>query len=206
MSAETNGLCNKVDDQNESNTKGEETVLDQIKNLDLAQLVRGSTPDNIDSICLRLCHRFLATPRWLQATCQDIKVNRIFGGLTNQLYSVELVGTDDDDDSAVKNGDDPRKVAIKLYEKKHDFLPLSFDPLTSTVKGEGKEEERLLDNIVLAIVSQLDITPKVYGLFNGGLVQEYCEVSFRFQNSSNSNTLFSNSTKSSPLTTNPTEK
>lgn len=79
------------------------------------ELIRGSTPDNIEKRCLELCQTYIGGS-WLNAkTLKEITVKRISGGFTNQLYHVHL------DKSVVRVPndvylDEPSDVAIKFYQ------------------------------------------------------------------------------------------
>lgn len=125
---------------------------------------RGEPLPNVERRCLELCAEFIGG-RWTAATDpeKDLEVKRITGGLTNQLYRVTLK----DHVPAVSNRiypDEPRDVAIKFYLPK----------LVQNVKGNN---ERLSDTIIVLLASQLDIGPKLYGLFEGGMIQSFHEVS-----------------------------
>ena len=148
---------------NPTATQKENTFLNDLANLKLEDLVRGATIPNIERRCLDLCQAYIGGS-WLQAQSIDaVTVKRITGGLTNQLYSIAL----NDSVPSVPNAiypDEPRTVAIKLYQAKH------------FATGAANEHERLNDIIILTILSELDIGPKVYGIFNEGFIQDFVEV------------------------------
>ena len=62
-------------------------------------------------------------------------------------------------------GFEPTDVAVKLYMKKH-----------VNTSGADGDDERLNDNIVLTIMSQKDLGPRVYGIFAGGNIQAFHKV------------------------------
>ncbi len=128
--------------------------------LSASDLIRGTTPVDIKARCLTVCRSYLAGS-WLNATEEDIEVTRITGGLTNQIYRVKLLKTDE----SVKR-ELCTDVAIKFYLPK---LVANFD---------AEDGERLNDTIILTILSELGIHPRVFGIFKDGFVQEYVEVSF----------------------------
>ena len=139
------------------------SLSEAFKNLSVEDLIRGQTPKDIEQRCLELCGSYIGGS-WLNAkTTDDVLVKRISGGLTNQLYHVHLK----DSVARVENAiypDEPSDVAIKLYMEKH---------MKNYVAGES---ERLSDIIVLTIVSQTGIGPKVYGIFNDGVILAYHKV------------------------------
>ncbi|XP_017463300.1 PREDICTED: choline/ethanolamine kinase-like, partial [Rhagoletis zephyria] len=125
--------------------------------LSASDLIRGTTPVDIKARCLTVCRSYLAAS-WLSATEEDIEVTRITGGLTNQIYRVKLLKTDE----SVKR-ELCTDVAIKFYLPK---LVANFD---------AEDGERLNDTIILTILSELGIHPRVFGIFKDGFVQEYVE-------------------------------
>lgn len=132
--------------------------MQMFSNLTEDMLIRGNTPPDIEKQCLSLCQAFVGG-RWINANVENIKVTRITGGLTNQLYRVQL------DDHVKKFSNsiydlEPNDLAVKLFQSK--FMKL-------------ESSERLSDNIILTAISELDIGPKVYGIFSSGTIQEYTE-------------------------------
>lgn len=57
----------------------------------------------------------------------------------------------------------PREVTIKFYQKKHFRLP------------DGNHE-RLTDTVIGLLCSQTEVGPKVYGIFDDGIIQGYYKV------------------------------
>lgn len=144
-------------------------IIDMFSNLKEEEIIRGKTPVGLEKKCLELCQSYIGGS-WLQTTnVADITVTRITGGLTNQLYRVQLNETI----KRVANSIypvEPGEVAIKLYMPKH---------MKSYADEDG---ERLNDIIILTILSQNGIGPKVYGIFNEGVIQEFVDVSLHFLN------------------------
>lgn len=129
------------------------------ENLKPEEFIRGEIPTDINSQCLSVCRSYLAGS-WLAAEEEkDITVTRITGGLTNQIYRVQL--------KKVKPEvvDLCTDVAIKFYMPK---LVANF---------AQEDGERLSDTIILTMLSELAIHPKVYGIFAGGVLTEYIDVS-----------------------------
>lgn len=124
--------------------------------------IRGSTPVDLASRCLAICQLYIGGS-WTQAKdASQVQVQRITGGLTNQLYSVQLI----DSVASVSNPvypKEPRKVAIKLFQKK----------LINPNFGQREEYERLSDVVVLTLLSEAQVCPKVYGIFDDGFVQTF---------------------------------
>lgn len=139
--------------------------LNFFKDIKQEDLIRGNTPDDIEQRCYDLCKEFIGGT-WSHCTIDDLTVKRISGGLTNQIYYVGIKDSVDlKCNSVYKNGNEPREVAVKLYQKKHlDFGMGNF--------------ERLNDTIITTIISELNIGPKVYGIFEDGVIQEYYKVSW----------------------------
>ena len=128
------------------------------------QLARGETPADIEKRCLVLCQAYIGGSWQKAQSTSDITVTRITGGITNQLYRVQLCDTV----ARVPNQlypNEPTDVAVKLYLKKH------------LACGEVEDgNERLNDNIILTIMSTTGLGPQVYGIFNDGNVQAFHEV------------------------------
>ena len=127
--------------------------------------IRGSTPPDIDQQCLDLCRTYIGGSWSLASSTQDINVSRIIGGLSNQLYRVQL--SENVPKSAAANilyPEDPRDVTVKLYQSK---LPKCY---------HDDDGERLNDTIILTAMSQEGLGPKVYGVFDGGVIQAYHKV------------------------------
>ncbi|KAJ6220429.1 hypothetical protein RDWZM_006241 [Blomia tropicalis] len=129
--------------------------------VDPDEFIRGETPVNIEEKCLKLCQSYIGS-RWNDAQLSDICVKRLSGGITNQLYRVQLLFNDIVDnnhkDDSMENQFD---VVVKLYQSKK---LRSFHP---------EDSERLNDNIILTILSHLKLSPHVYGIFDEGNIQAY---------------------------------
>lgn len=132
------------------------------ENIKPEDLIRGATPEDIKSRCLSLCQTYLAGS-WLSASESDIIITRITGGLTNQIYRAQLRKKATEGEESTE--DLCTDVAIKLYQSK---LLDNFD------KEDG---ERFNDTIILTLLSELAIHPKVYGIFADGVITEFVEVS-----------------------------
>ena len=78
------------------------------------------------------------------------------GGLSNYLYLCALP-----EDWATENGE-PRKVLLRLY-------------------GEillNNTEFLVNDSVIFALLSERQIGPKLFGVFQGGRVEEYIKVRY----------------------------
>lgn len=135
-------------------------------NLSKDQLVRGHKLHNIEKRCLELCQSYLRGS-WSNAqSTNDITVTRITGGFTNQLYRVQLNQSIKQVPNGIYPKDEPSQVSIKFYQEKH---------LKNYNPNDG---ERLNDMIILTLMSQTKLGPKVYGIFNDGFIQGFYEVKF----------------------------
>ncbi|CAG2174458.1 unnamed protein product, partial [Oppiella nova] len=116
---------------------------------------RGSTPDDIKAKCFQLCVDYLGGV-WSHISIDDIEVKRLSGGLTNQLYYCAL-------NEDLRNSDEtePQEVAIRLYQDKH------FN------NWDNEGNERLTDVIIALIMSEKNLGPKIYGLFESGQIMAY---------------------------------
>ncbi|XP_054157304.1 choline/ethanolamine kinase-like [Oppia nitens] len=122
--------------------------------LDKLELLRGDTPDDIKDQCLKLCQQYLAG-NWLQQTVDTIKIERVSGGMTNQLYYCGIVDKSDDKQEV------PQQVAVRLYGPKY-FNNKDCDG-----------NERLTDVVIALMVSQNKLGPKIYGIFDCGQIQAF---------------------------------
>ena len=132
----------------------EEPIVDFMK----VEWQRGRTPDGIKDICFQLCADYLGGV-WSQVSIDDIHVKRLSGGLTNQLYYCAL-------NEDLRNSDttEPQEVVLRLYEAKH----------FNNMDNEGNE--RLSDTIISVLVSEYNLGPKIYGLFESGQILKYYKV------------------------------
>ena len=62
------------------------------------------------------------------------------------------------------DAEEPYEVAIRLYQGKH------FN------NADNETNKRLTDTIIALLVSQNELGPKIYGLFEGGQIQKYYKV------------------------------
>ena len=144
-------------------------MTDNTKNLKVQELVRGSTPEEIESKCLSLCKLFIGGP-WNNVTSvDDVHVKRITGGLTNQLYYIELdqsfnYDVDRFDYDLEIQSNQPTVVTVKFHQDK-------------LFKTSYYNDERIPDTIITSILSELGLGPKTFGIFNGGVVQAFYKVS-----------------------------
>lgn len=131
-----------------------------LSNLKHEDLVRGTTPTNIEQRCLALCQEFIGEV-WNQIPdANGVNVTRISGGLANQLYRVQARN---EDLRALPNAD----VAIKIFMPKRMVKS----------EGEKRDNERLNDAVVTTVLSQVGLGPKVFGISTEAIVQTYYEVS-----------------------------
>ncbi|VDD75064.1 unnamed protein product [Mesocestoides corti] len=87
---------------------------------------------------------------------QNIDIEEVGGGLSNYLYVASLKpGTPVDSNST------PRKVFVRVYGE------LLRSNINSVV----------LDAVIFALLSEKRLGPKLYGVFPGGRIEEFVEVS-----------------------------
>lgn len=149
---------------NNKKNKAQPSWLDDLSsknNVSKDKIFRGHTPDDIEKQCLELAQSYIGGS-WSNATsaAEDITVQQIAGGFTNQLYRVQLK----DSVPRVLNPvypNEPVDVAIKLYQSKHIKNYHETDP------------ERLNDTIILNVASQSGLGPRVYGIFEDGFLQNF---------------------------------
>jgi len=134
-------------------------MSDNSESFDLSkiEILRGKTPDHIKQRCYDLCKDYLAGV-WLKIGIDQIEVKRLSGGFTNQLYYCGI------SKPLQPIGNEPREVAIMLYGGKH------------FVYTGSEENERLTDVVVALLVSKYKLGPKIYGLFEGGQIQQHYKV------------------------------
>ena len=129
------------------------------KNIDLTKLLgRGSTPENIKERCLELCRQFLGGV-WLQINLDQVKVERLKGGLTNQLYYCGI-----NDDKRINDTKVPQEVAVLLYGQM--YFSESNDEINRRLNG----------TVVTLMMSENGLGPKLYGVFDGGQILKFYKV------------------------------
>lgn len=121
-------------------------------------LIRGKTPADIGKRCQKICADYIGG-QWASARVEDLTVTRITGGISNQVYRVQLLKNT----KSHKNSKEPTDVSIKLYNSKRLLSHAPEDP------------ERLADTVVLTVLSEVRLGPKVYGIFADGFVQQWVE-------------------------------
>jgi len=135
-----------------------EEYLERIKNIKFSDmnLLRGETPEDIQHKAHKLCGEYLGGA-WLEIKQDNIVINRISGGLTNQLYYCALP------EDVKTLFDEPREIALRLYGSKH-------------MGTWDENNERFSDTIVSVIMSNKGLGPKIYGVFPQGEIQKFYKV------------------------------
>ena len=141
--------------------KTELLSMKDVKNVDdfsfdKVEMLRGITPENLNEKCLELCQNYLGGI-WLKQTVDTIQVKRLSGGLTNQMYYCGL------NDQANAEGV-PHEVVVRFYGSKH-------------WNYEEGANERLPDVIINLMLSENNLGPKIYGIFENGEIQGFYKVS-----------------------------
>ena len=135
--------------------ENDDNVAD-IEDISKSDWIRGVTPEDIKERCLQLCSDYLGSV-WTNLSVDQIVVNRLTGGLTNQLYYCGI-----DDKQRDGNEEHVWEVAVRLYGPKH-------------FNNEDKNE-RLSDIIIGLILSEQNLGPKLYGLFENGEIIKFYKV------------------------------
>ena len=107
--------------------------------------------------CLELCQTYLSD-YWLSLSLNDIEVQRLTGGMTNQIYRCKALTTNG------VNDNETQEVVIRLYGEKYDL------------KTTHKKDIRFYDGLVSTMLSMEGLGPKVYGVFEDGMVMKYYKV------------------------------
>ncbi|CAF1088962.1 unnamed protein product [Rotaria sp. Silwood1] len=105
------------------------------------------------SQALEWCQHFLGGV-WTTLTAEQIRVDRISGGLSNYLYCCSLP------DHVQIQQNEPRKVLLRIY-------------------GESHQQHRstlLIDSVVCTLLSERKLGPHVYGIFPDGRLEEFVEA------------------------------
>ncbi|CAG2115617.1 unnamed protein product, partial [Medioppia subpectinata] len=119
-------------------------------------VLKGDQPIDINETCLQLCHKYLAGI-WSQLTFDDIRITRITGGATNQIYLCQIIDTKRSSAEEIE----PIEVIIRLNGFKYDFK--NFDP----------KNPRFNDGIITNLVSESGLGPQLYGLDPSGQLLRY---------------------------------
>uniref|UniRef100_A0AC35U7P8 Choline/ethanolamine kinase n=1 Tax=Rhabditophanes sp. KR3021 TaxID=114890 RepID=A0AC35U7P8_9BILA len=95
-----------------------------------------------------LCARFLGGA-WKLASLDEIRVERVKGGMSNLLFLCRLAETR----PTLKN--EPDKVLLRVY----------FNPET--------ENHLVAESVIFTLLSERHLGPMLYGIFSGGRLEEY---------------------------------
>ena len=144
-----------VELQNELKSLKDLKTIDDFQ-FDKLELTRGETPENVKERCIKLCQDYIGGD-WLRQTVDTFEFKRLTGGMTNQLY-YSAIGKPDSDSET------PKEVAIRFYGPKY-FNNLDHDG-----------NERLTDVIIALMVSENQLGPKIYGIFEDGQIQHFYKV------------------------------
>ena len=144
-------------EERQQNVKKNIKDVERLEDLDLdkVDMLRGETPLDIKEQCLKLCQEYLSDI-WAKQTVNTIDVQRVSGGVTNQLYYCAII---DKCETTV-----PQEVAIRLYGSKH------FDPC------DQDTNERLSDVIIGLLVAERGLGPKIYGFHESGEIHKWYKV------------------------------
>lgn len=120
------------------------------------KIYREETPEDIQKIVHKYCSEYLSDV-WSTVKPDQIIIERIYGGLLNQVYRCALPR-----DKQSLNKRVPNQVAVRLY------LKWTTDMF---------KKNRIGDMVTSIFGSFNNLAPKVYGVFDDGEVQEYVKVS-----------------------------
>lgn len=96
---------------------------------------------------------------WKDIKFGELEINQVTGGLTNKLYKCAIPKDKASDLSKEKHMDVPHTVLFRLY-------------------GAGTESffDREHEHKIFKRFSELGIGPKLYGLFDGGRIEQFMEL------------------------------
>ena len=99
---------------------------------------------------------------------KNLKVAKIYyrGGLSNQLYYCALP------ENLKARGREPTEVLLRMFGKH-----LSGPASDSEESAEYFVAALVLENVIFTLLSERDLGPKLYGVFAGGRLEEFIQVS-----------------------------
>ena len=118
--------------------------------------LNGETPKDIQQICLNVCQKYLSGI-WRKQTEDSIEVTRLTGGNINQIYLCRII------DGNKIDTNQPKEVIVRLYGTKYKVF-------------NSETLSRFNDHIIAALISELNLGPKVYGVFEQGQLLKYYKV------------------------------
>lgn len=90
---------------------------------------------------------------WKELEIEDIQMKRMKGGMSNMLFLCQLPA----DRKPIH--DEPERVLLRVY----------FNPET--------ENHLVAESVIFTLLSERQLGPRLYGIFNGGRLEEYIVVS-----------------------------
>ena len=128
------------------NEKGNKIDLAGVANM-ASQMHNDIHEDQIEEKALDLCNRYISGV-WSELKVEDIDVKRLTGGIGSQLYWCRR-----------RKLDDNSGVVLKLND--------SSSPVWNTKFNRA---------IIAQVLSANGVGPKVYGVFDGGMIMQYHKV------------------------------
>lgn len=130
-------------------------VSEQIHFRDLKEIISRFDP-NIDTGLIfeikkrshTLCARFLGGA-WRKIPVEDFLLQRMRGGMSNMLFLCSLP------EGYPPLHGEPKKVLMRIY----------FNPVSDT--------HLVAESVIFTLLSERHLGPKLYGIFNGGRLEEY---------------------------------
>ncbi|CAF1449100.1 unnamed protein product [Adineta ricciae] len=127
-------------------------VVEPVKKL--LQRSSGMSREKVSaSQALEWCQNFLSGA-WTTITVEQMRMDRITGGLSNYLYCCSLP------DNIETQNNEPRKILLRIY-------------------GESHRQHRgtlLIDSVVCTLLSERKIGPRVHGIFPEGRLEEFVDA------------------------------
>jgi hypothetical protein len=105
--------------------------------------------------CYNLCSGYMSGI-WLNISKNDLKIKRIIGGITNEMFYCSLTQEINSNDS------EPKEVAIKLYRRSERPLDANDSIMNDTIIG--------------LIVSENSLGPKIYGISTDAVIMQFIQV------------------------------
>lgn len=111
----------------------------------------------LDSYIYHTCHDLVEG--WKDVKFSDVEISQVTGGLTNKLFNCSISKQKAEQLRLKYNLNVPHKVLFRLY-------------------GAGTESffDREHEHKIFRRFSEMGIGPKLYGLFEGGRIEEFMEL------------------------------
>ena len=117
---------------------------------DKFEVISGKMPDNIKERCLQLCNDYIGGD-WLRQTVDTVVFKRLSGGWSSQLYYMAMK------QPSANCG--VSEQVLRFYGQK-----------------PYKSNDRLTEVVIALVMSENNLGPKVYGVFDDGMILHFYKV------------------------------